>query len=149
MHLCDNQNIVKVLNRGFAKSSIQFRDEYIAFHKLCERKSITCRAAYVESKRNLAADLATRHQPWLALQCLAWIGHPITDLRTDFRNLLLIASQGMYFSKPPAHHVDLYLVFWSARPLPQITPKHSCQLSHGTLPKYVAILPSLQVTTIG
>jgi hypothetical protein len=95
IHLCDNQNVVQTINRGFAKSSVDFRDEYIAFKKLCEEKSLTCISKYVKTKDNLVSDLSSRSEPWLALQCMAWIGHPITEVRTDLRHLLLLRSRGM------------------------------------------------------
>ena len=63
IHLCDNQNVVQTINRGYAKSSVAFRDEFIAFRKLCEDKSLSCISKYVNTKDNLVSDLSSRSEP--------------------------------------------------------------------------------------
>jgi len=99
VHLCDNQNVVRTINREYVKSSVAFMDEFIAFHRFCESKSLSCVAHYIKSKNNLATDLMSRGEPWLALQCLDWVGLPITELRADLRNFILVQSHGA--SAPP------------------------------------------------
>ena len=104
LHLCDNLNVVQTINRGYAKSSAAFRDEYIAFHKFCESRALTCRSHYVNTHDNFVSDSASRSEPWLALHCLARLGQPVTCLRTDLRNALLISTRGVCSepcSEPP------------------------------------------------
>ena len=66
--LCDNISVVHACRRNYAKS-ISLKSEFAAYADLCERKSIRVVPIYVNTHKNLLADLGTRGGP-LTAACL-------------------------------------------------------------------------------